>query len=101
MMRALLENAARADPSKTAVVFGEERIGYGDLLLRVRRCAAGLEARGVGEGDCVAAVLPNGPDFIVAFFATAALGAIFLPLNPLYTKEELDRFLDDAKPKLV
>jgi long-chain acyl-CoA synthetase len=101
MILGLLEKAAHAEPSKIAVVCGEQRISYQDLLARVERCAAGLLARGIGEGDCVAALLPNCPEFVVAFFASTAAGAIFLPLNPHFKKEESDRLIEDAAPKLI
>jgi long-chain acyl-CoA synthetase len=101
MMTALLERAVRADPAKIAIVYGEERISYEELQQRVDRCAAGLRGLGIGEGDCMAVVLHNCPEFIVAFFACSALGAIFLPLNPQYTREELQRFLLDGEAKAV
>ncbi len=100
-MLGLLERAARADAGKIAIVYGEQRIGYGELLRSVQRCACGMQAIGIGEGDCVAAVLPNCPEFIITFFASAAVGAIFLPLNPQYKKDELLGFREDARPKMV
>ncbi len=44
---------------------------------------------GVKRGDRVAGMLPNCPQFFVAEFATWKLGAVFAPLNPIYTEEEL------------
>ena len=101
MINRWLEQAVQRDPSKVAIVYGAERILYGELLKRVRRCANGLRAYGVREGDCVAVVLGNCPEFIETFFAVASLGAILLPLNPQYRKEELQRFLADAQPRLI
>lgn len=68
---------------------------------RVRRCAFGLRSLGVGPGDCVAAVLHNCSEFVIAFLASAALRAIFLPLNPQYTKVELRRFITDGQPTVI
>lgn len=101
MMAGLLERAAGADPSKVAVIYGGETIRYDELADRAARCAAGLSQRGVREGDCVATVLPNCPDFIVTFFATMRLGAIFLPLNPQYKQEEFGRFLAECRPRAI
>ena len=101
MITGLLERAVRADSAKTAIVHGAERISYGELRRRSVRCAAGLRRLGIAEGDCVAVILHNCPEFIVTFFACATLGAIFLPLNPGYTREELERFLRDGRPKAI
>jgi len=101
MLMAMLRSAVAADPAKIALVCGDERISYAELEQRVARCAGGLRGLGVKEGDCVATVLANGPPFVIAFLATAALRAIFLPLNPNYTKAELQRFIADAEPRVV
>ena len=101
MLSALLRDAVRADPAKIAIVCGEERIRYDELADRVRRCAFGLRSLGVGPGDCVAAVLHNCSEFVIAFLASAALRAIFLPLNPQYTKAELRRFITDGQPRVI
>jgi long-chain acyl-CoA synthetase len=98
---AMLREAARANPAKIAIVCGDERIRYVELADRVRRCAAGLSSLGVGQGDCVAAVLHNCAEFVIAFLASAALRAVFLPLNPQYTRGELQRFIADGQAKII
>jgi long-chain acyl-CoA synthetase len=86
----LYANAA-SRPDDTALVHGDQRISHRDLLERVERAAHGLAAaRGVGPGDPVALLLPNGPGFVTAFFAVAGLGAVVVPLNPQFTADELD-----------
>jgi acyl-CoA synthetase (AMP-forming)/AMP-acid ligase II len=101
MLNALLRDAVCADPAKIAIVRGEEQIRYDDLADRVQRAAAGLRSQGVGRGDCVAAVLHDCPEFVITFLAGAAVRAIFLPLNPRYTKAELRRFISDGQPKVI
>lgn len=101
MLTGLLHRAVRRDATRTALVFGRTRIDYAELERRVARCAAGLRDMGVGPGDCVAAVLPTCPEFVVAFLAAARLRAILLPLSPLYRRDELERFLADAKAKVI
>src|SRR5580704_6918487 len=97
----MLREALRANPSKIAIVCGEERIRYDELANRVQRCAAGLSSLGVGQGDCVAAVLHNCSEFVIAFLASMALRAVFLPLNPQYTRGELHRFIADGQAKII
>jgi long-chain acyl-CoA synthetase len=85
----LYANAA-ARPEGTALVHGDERISHRELLERVERAAAGLAERGIGPGDAVALVLPNGPAFVTAFFAITGLGAIVAPTNPAFKADERD-----------
>jgi acetoacetyl-CoA synthetase len=59
-----------------------EELTFGDLRARVARARAGLERLGVGPGDRVAAYLPNIPETLVAFAATASLGAIWASCAP-------------------
>lgn len=81
MLTSMLHDAVRAGRTKPAIVFGSQRITYSELEDRVLSFAGGLRKLGVGAGDCVALALPNCPEFVIAFLATAALRAISLPLN--------------------
>ena len=65
----------------------------GELRRQVARCRAGLARLGVGRGDRVAAYLPNIPETLVAFLATASLGAVWASCAPEFgTRSVLDRF---------
>ena len=71
-------------------------ITYGQLAPLVRRTAAGLAARGFGQGDVLAIFSPNLPEYAVAAHAALSLGGIVTTANPLYTAEELARQLEDS-----
>lgn len=101
MLTTLLRAAVAAHPAKPAIVYDGARISYEELSVRVARCAGGLKALGIGPGDCIAVALANGPEFVIAFLAAAALRAIFLPLNPHYTSAELHRFIFDGKAQVI
>jgi acetoacetyl-CoA synthetase len=65
----------------------------GELSERVRQLRGGLEALGVSEGSVVAAYLPNVPDAVAAFLATAALGAVWTVAPPEFgPRAAIDRF---------
>lgn len=98
----VLGNAARyADrPALVEGVSGRVTT-YAQLERDVRRAAAALARRGLRKGDVVAIFSPNLPEYIVAFYAAATLGAIVTPVNPLYTVEEVARQLSDAGAKFV
>lgn len=87
----VLEGAASKFGDRPAVLYFHTRWTYAELLSRVRQVAANLAAHGVGPGDRVLFVLPNCPEFIVAWFAAHWLGAEVVPANPLNTGIELAR----------
>ena len=74
---------------------------WGDLRRETARIRAGLEDRGVGEGDRVAAYMPNIPETVAAFFATASLGAIWSSAAPEFgVRSVVDRF-QQIEPKVL
>ncbi len=62
----------------------------------IRAAAGGLAARGIAKGDVVALYAANAPDYVVAFHAIAALGAVVTTINPAYTVDELAFQLEHA-----
>jgi long-chain acyl-CoA synthetase len=89
MLTRFLYANAGLSPGATAIVCGEQRLTHAELLDRVERAAEGLRRRGLGAGDAVALVLPNGPAFVTAFLAITGIGAIVVPLNPQFKVDEL------------
>ncbi len=75
-------------------------LNYRGLLAQINRTIASLNSRGIGRQDCVALVLPNGPDLATAFLAIAA-GATCAPLNPGYRREEFEFYLKDLRAKAL
>ena len=74
---------------------------FGDLREQVARARAGLQRLGVGRGDRVVAYLPNIPETLVAFLATASLGAVWASVSPEFgARSVLDR-LAQIEPKVL
>lgn len=74
---------------------------FGELSAQVARARAGLKRLGVGPGDRVAAYLPNIPETLVAFIATASLGAVWAACAPEFgARSVVDRFAQIA-PKVL
>jgi acetoacetyl-CoA synthetase len=70
-----------------------DEVSWGELREQVARIAAGLQAMGVGRGDRVAAYLPNVPETVAAFLATASLGAVWSSAAPEFgARSVIDRF---------
>jgi acyl-CoA synthetase (AMP-forming)/AMP-acid ligase II len=72
---------------------------YAQLAGAVRAAAAGLARRGFRQGDVLALLSPNLPEYVVAFHAVATLGGVVTPVNPMYTVEELAKQLGDSGAK--
>src|ERR1043166_2595463 len=74
-----------------------ERLSYGELAARVRRCAAGLRALGVKPGDRVGIFLPLTPECAIATLAVSAIGAIYTPIFSGYASDAIAGRLRDAE----
>ena len=97
----LLPRHARYRPHHTAVIFGDQRLSYAELHVRVNRWANALLALGVGKGDKVATILPNCLEQYETYWATAAIGAVVVPLSPLLRGTGLVRLLNDSDAAVV
>src|ERR1700690_4154775 len=87
---------ARMTPSRLAFVYGESAVTYAEANERVARLAHALTGLGVSPGDRVAYLGPNHPAFLETLFATATLGAVFVPLNFRLAPPELLFNVKDA-----
>ena len=79
---------------------GRTPLTYGALRRQCAETVAVLNRAGIGRGDRVAIVLPNGPEMAAAFLGVSA-GASSAPLNPAYTREELAFYLSDLNARGV
>ena len=77
------------------------RVTYGDLIAFSGRLANVLAASGVRPGDRVAVQVEKSVPGLALYLAALRAGAIYLPLNPAYTLNELDYFITDAAPAVV
>ena len=100
-------DAGGPQPGETALVFiGEDAVEltmtHGELRAEVAACQRALAADGVGVGDRVATMLPNGPEALIVFLATASLGAVYSSVSPDFGIDGvLDRFGQIAPTVMV
>jgi len=87
---------ALMNPERTALIFEDLRLTYGEFADRVRRQATLLKENGVCVGDRVGFIGFNQPAFLETIYAANAIGAIFVPLNFRLTAEELSFIINDA-----
>lgn len=89
----LVRTCARRWGDKDLVVLGDERLSYAALEARSAELARGLLAAGVGKGTHVGLLAPNGPDWVVGWFAATRIGAVVALLNTYAKARELGRAL--------
>jgi acyl-CoA synthetase (AMP-forming)/AMP-acid ligase II len=93
---AYLRHWARVQPEQAAFIFYGNALSYRELDEQSDRFAGLLAAHGVVRGDRVAVFLPNCPQFAIAFFGILKLGAVHVPVNPLFKEHELIYELEDT-----
>jgi long-chain acyl-CoA synthetase len=92
----ILRESVKRHPAKQAIVIGDKALTYAELHAHAQRFAAGLLAAGVKPGDRVALLLPNVPQFSIAYFGILYAGGVVVPLNVLLTGEEVAYHLQDS-----
>ncbi|MBI5256197.1 MAG: AMP-binding protein [Burkholderiales bacterium] len=92
----MLRLRAQQTPTKPAVIFYGHTLTYAELDAQTDRMAALLHAHGVRPGDRVAVMLGNCPQFHLAFHGILKLGAVHVPVNPLFKQDELVYELNDS-----
>ena len=101
MIDQMLREAAAADPDRIAVAYRDQGTTYGELRRQVSAVGAGMRRHGVADGDTVLLLVPNCPEFVVAYFATAGIRAKVYAADPQAGESELERCLRDAAPRLI
>lgn len=97
----LLERTAREQGGACALVDGDERADYRELLRRSCGLARALRERGVGPGDVVSIWSENSPEYLAAYFAVAGAGAILNPLNTRLAAPEVRAIREDCGSALL
>jgi fatty-acyl-CoA synthase len=90
----LLARSAVRHPDRHAIVFGDRRRTYAELDATANRVANALAERGVGKGDRVGLLSRNSDGFAVAYFASARLGSICVPINFMLSSAEVAYILE-------
>ena len=97
----LMSEAAHSYKKKTALLFEGREISYAQLDETTSKVAGGLEHLGIKEGDRVAIMLPNIPEFVYAFFGIQKLGAVAVPFNTMYKGREIIHILNDCGARAI
>ena len=92
---------AMTQPDKAAYHFMGQDTSYAEFDRAVSKFASALQNLGVEKGDHVAFLLGNTPHFLISLYATMRLGATAIPVNPIYTPDEIYYILHNSDAKAV
>lgn len=95
----LIEKQASAQPDKVFGTDSTTEVTYRALRDRALALAVGLRRRGIEPGDRVAVQMPSWTDFFVITAAIARLGAVIVPIMPIYRSEEVGFIIETAQAK--
>lgn len=98
---AVLAARARQSPDAPLIFFGDDVITYGGMQRGAVQGSQGLRNLGVGKGDRVAIAGLNRPDWLVAYFAAARIGAILVTLNVVYREREFTYMLNQSGARVL
>jgi acyl-CoA synthetase (AMP-forming)/AMP-acid ligase II len=92
-----LRESAQSHSDHAALILGDTTLTYSTLHALVRCFAGGLGTLGLARGEHVALLLPNVPQFTIAYFGGHYAGCPIVPLNVLLTAEEIAYHLADSR----
>ena len=101
-MQAVLERSAQSYPQHTALSYADDKpITYAELKTQVDRLGAFLQDQGVVQGDRVAIVGENSPNWGIAFITVTSMGAVAVPILPDFHTSEIHHILRHSGSKAV
>ncbi|MBL8748438.1 MAG: amino acid adenylation domain-containing protein, partial [Planctomycetes bacterium] len=100
-LAARLHRAATERTNAVALIDGQRRVTYHEMLARADALAAELRRRGIGPGDLVAVALPRCADQVIAVVGVVRAGAAYVPLDLSHPSERRAGMLADARPRCV
>ncbi len=94
-------DSAERVPASPAIRLGEAELSYADLDDRSARLATLLREKGLEAGDRVGVMLPNVPEFPIAYYGVLRAGGVVVPMNVLLKRREIAFYLEDSGTKLL
>jgi long-chain acyl-CoA synthetase len=100
-LASILTGSAERVPDNPAIRLGEVELTYAELDERSARLATLLSEKGLAIGDRVGVMLPNVPEFPVAYYGVLRAGGVVVPMNVLLKEREIAFYLEDSGAKLL
>lgn len=96
-----LSNTALKMGDRPAYYFMDKQTTYQELDAAVTKFASGLAQLGIKQGDHIALLLGNTPHYVIGLYGALRLGATVIPINPIYTPEEIGYIIKNGDVKAV
>ncbi len=97
----ILESGKHAYPRRPAIVFGSKIFTYEEIHEKACVVARCLKEKNIAKGDRVAILLDNSPEFVFVYFGILMTGAIVVPINHMFKREEIKYILEDSGSLLL
>jgi long-chain acyl-CoA synthetase len=96
-----VHETATTQPEKIAYHFMGQDTSYAEFDMSVSKFASALQDLGIKKGDHIAFLLGNTPHFLISLYATMRIGATAIPVNPIYTPDEISYIIQNSDAKAV
>jgi long-chain acyl-CoA synthetase len=100
-LASILTESAERSPEGLAIRLGEAELSFAELDDSSARLATLLRDRGVASGDRIGVMLPNVPEFPIAYYGVLRAGGTVVPMNVLLKRREIAFYLEDSGAKLL
>jgi len=97
----MLGQTCKRFPERSAIYFYGEEMNYQTLFAYATRFAAGLAEIGIEKGDRVALMLPNSPQYVIAYYGILIACGVVVQINPMSVEREIEHYLHDSGAKAI
>ena len=88
-------------PDRPAIIYLGENFSYSKLKDLIDRLATSLVQLGIGKGDKVMLYISNSVQWVISFFAIQKIGAVVIPIPPIYTSFEIEYMINDSGAETI
>lgn len=96
-----LAETAQKQGERTAYVFQDQSVSYDYFNNMVTKFSSSLAEMGIGKGDNVALIVGNSPHFLIGLYGVMRAGATVIPVNPIYTADEMHYIMQNGDVKAI
>jgi len=100
-LASIVTGSAERSPESPAIRLGDGELSYAALDDASARLAALLREKGLEQGDRIGVMLPNVPQFPIAYYGVLRAGGVVVPMNVLLKRREIAFYLEDSGTKLL
>lgn len=97
----LITSTCTTDPDHPLYIFDDKVIRAREIWDSVCRLTNGLRALGIEKGSRVLLMLPNIPEYVIAYYAILSAGAVVVPVNPMLRERELRYLMEDCEARAI